>query len=64
MALAAEKSVSKMESSTIAAGSDAINVLSHVTRRCGGCGSKIGKHILSRVMRRLRTEIRFLILIS
>ena len=59
MALAAEKKRIKKGNPAvaIAAGSDAINVLSHVAMRCGGCGSKIGAPILSRVMRRLRTEI-------
>ena len=64
MALAAEKKRIKNGNPAvaIAAGSDAINVLSHVAMRCGGCGSRLVP-ILSRVMKRLRTEI-FLILIS
>ena len=37
-----------------AAGNDAIQMLSHVAMRCGGCGSKVGAHVLSRVMRRLK----------
>jgi len=49
-ALAAAKGV-KVAS---AAGDDAIQMLSHVSMRCGGCGSKVGAHVLSRVMRRLR----------
>ena len=59
MALAAEKAQAAKghPAVAIAAGSDAINVLSHVAMRCGGCGSKIGAPILSRVMKRLRNEI-------
>ena len=37
-----------------AAGEAAIDTLSHVAMRCGGCGSKVGAHVLSRVMKRLR----------
>jgi|EP00945_MAST-04E_sp_MAST-4E-sp1_P001626 selenide,water dikinase len=41
----------------LAAGPEAINLLSHVAMRCGGCGSKIGASVLSRVMKRLKGEI-------
>jgi selenide,water dikinase len=58
MALALEKKQArKGHAVAISAGSDAIDVLSHVAMRCGGCGSKIGAPILSCVMKRLRNEI-------
>ena len=37
-----------------AAGDSALHTLSHVAMRCGGCGSKVGAHVLSRVMKRLQ----------
>lgn len=38
------------------AGGDALDVLSHASMRCGGCGSKVGASVLSRVMARLQQE--------
>ena len=37
-----------------AAGSDALEALSHTSMRCGGCGAKVGATVLSRVMARLK----------
>ena len=41
----------------LAAGPETINLLSHVAMRCGGCGSKIGASVLSRMVKRLNGEI-------
>jgi selenide,water dikinase len=40
-----------------AVGDSALHTLSHVAMRCGGCGSKVGAHVLSRVMKRLAGNI-------
>lgn len=37
-----------------AAGSEALEALSHTSMRCGGCGAKVGATTLSRVMARLK----------
>ncbi len=37
----------------IAAGSSALDALAHAAMRCGGCGSKVGASVLTRVMARL-----------
>lgn len=39
-----------------AMGEDALNVLSHASMRCGGCGAKVGASVLSQVLRRLKQE--------
>ena len=38
----------------LASGSEALEKLSHVSMRCGGCGAKVGVSVLSRVMERLK----------
>ena len=59
MAAEAEKAEASKAKPAVAvsAGADALNVLSHVAMRCGGCGSKIGASVLSRVMKRLKGEL-------
>jgi len=38
----------------LALGGEALEALSHVSMRCGGCGAKVGVSVLNRVMARLR----------
>ncbi len=46
----------KIPISTVTAGTEAVGILEHASMRCGGCGSKIGADILSRVLRKLSLQ--------
>ncbi len=46
-----------VERPSVLMGSDALALIAHAKMRCGGCGSKVGSQVLSRVLARIKSLI-------